>query len=123
MKWSEQMRVLNSEDEHYNQLRLDSITGELFINDKLAVVLDASDGIRITMEYSKFKKIIKKYPFFDDIKFLLNCIFTYGNADFICYTKTTEVVKYKEYYDINYYNMGEISTLRIYFKDTVISQS
>ena len=33
MKWSEQMRVLQSEDEHYNQLMLDTETRDLFIND------------------------------------------------------------------------------------------
>ena len=39
MKWSEQMRVLQSEDEHYNQLMLNVTTGELFINSELITIL------------------------------------------------------------------------------------
>ena len=34
MKWSEQMRVLLSEDEHYNQLMYDVDEGKLYINGK-----------------------------------------------------------------------------------------
>lgn len=121
MKWSEQMRELLSEDEHYNQLMLDTATGMLFINDELIAVLNDIDNVGRTLEKHKFDKLIKKYPFFDDIKFLLNCIFTCENADFISYAKTINVVKYKEYYDINCFNNGESTTLRIYFKETELA--
>lgn len=117
MKWSEQMRVLSSEDEHYNQLMLDTDTGQLFINGELIAILNDLDGVGATLEKDNFDKLIKKYPFFDDIKFLLNCIFISENASYISYAKTTNVVKYKEYYDINCYNNSVSTTLRIYFKE------
>ena len=117
MKWSEQMRVLMSEDEHYNQLMYDTDTGKLFINDELVVVLNAGIGNERTVEHYKFKEIIKKYPFFDDIKFLLNCIFVCGNSNFTEYVKPNNVTKYDRYYEINCYR-GEIDTaLHIYFKE------
>ena len=119
MKWSEQMRVLQSEDEHYNQLMLDTVTGELFINDELIAVLNDSDGVGFTMQDYKFKNIIKKYPFFDDIKFLLNCIFKTENSGSTSYIKSNDVTKYNVYYDI--YCASLDKTLRIYFKKPEIS--
>ena len=121
MKWSEQMRVLLSEDEHYNQLMLNMQTGELFINGELVEVLNGLEDVVHELEKHKFDKLIKKYPFFDDIKFLLNCIFIFENENFISYAKTNNVVKYKEYYDINCFNNEVSTTLRIYFKEPVIS--
>ena len=118
MKWSEQMRVLQSEDEHYNQLMLDTVTRELFINDELIEVLDYNDGY--TMEHYKFKEILKKYPFFDDIKFLLNCIFVSENSNFTRYIKPSNVTKYKTYYEIICHD-EDLNTLRIYFKKPEIS--
>ena len=100
MKWSEQMRVLLSEDEHYNQLMYDSNTHTLYINDKsIAYLQDYSlpQNIRIkALFYDDFKEIIKKYPFFTDIKFLLNCIFKNNVVDGITYNKSKGVV-YQKY--------------------------
>ena len=70
MKWSEQMRVLQSEDEHYNQLVFDVIEGMLYIND--ARVADVQNGI---LSYNDYKDLMKKYPFFNDKNFLLHCLF------------------------------------------------
>lgn len=70
MKWSEQMRVLNSEDEHYNQLIFDVSEGMLYIND--VYVADVQDSI---LSYYNYKDLIKKYPFFNDKNFLLKCLF------------------------------------------------
>ena len=117
MKWSEQMRELLSEDEHYNQLVLDTDARELFINDKLVAVLNDIDDVGSTMEYYQFKEIIKKYPFFDDIKFLFNCIFKFDRGNFIYYTKTNNIVKDNKCCDIICYKNGESTTLRIYFKE------
>ena len=95
MKWSEQMRVLQSEDEHYNQLVYDKDTFTLYINDKAIAHLEEyslQGNIRIkALLYNDFKEIIKKYPFFTDIKFLLNCIFKDGVVDGITYDKSTRV--------------------------------
>ena len=117
MKWSEQMRVLQSEDEHYNQLMLDTVTGELFINDELVEVLNNDIGDVRTLEKHKFDKLIKKYPFFDDVKFLLNCIFVYGTDNFTSYDKYNNVTKYDTYYEINWDNNA---ILKIYFKEPQI---
>ena len=99
MKWSEQMRVLNSEDEHYNQLMYDADTNTLYINDKsIACLQDYSlkPDIRIkALLYDDFKEIIKKYPFFTDIKFLLNCIFKTNVVDGITYDKSKRVIYQK----------------------------
>ena len=119
MKWSEQMRVLLSEDEHYNQLMLDTVSGELFINGEFIEVLPRSEEGR-TIEDFKFKEIIKKYPFFDDIKFLLNCIFKLNTGDFIAYEKTDSVIKYNDHYQI--YCENNPTKLIIYFTKQEISQ-
>ena len=71
MKWSEQMRVLNSEDEHYNQLVYDIDENALYINDKLIATLNEQK----TLEPNKFWDLKKKYPYIDDKNFLLNCLF------------------------------------------------
>lgn len=117
MKWSEQMRVLQSEDEHYNQLMLDIETGELFINDELIAVL----SLNITdlqLDKNKFDEIIKKYPFFDDVRFLLNCIFKSNNSEYISYTKPNSVHKYAFNYEIGCDGVNK--RLVIYFDDPLI---
>ena len=53
-------------------------------------------------------KIIKKYPFFTDVKFLLNCIFK-GS---IHYTKASEIAYHDDYIVIQNYNSTR--TLIIY---------
>ena len=102
MKWSEQMRVLQSEDEHYNQLMYYENTNTLYINDKPIAFLDEytlPQNIRIkALLYDDFKEIIKKYPFFTDIKFLLNCIFKNDVVDGITYDKS-KTVAYQKYAD------------------------
>lgn len=70
MKWSEQMRVLNSEDEHYNQLICDLDAHSLYINDKLIATLDEANYL----DPNKFCDLKKKYPYIDDKNFLLNCL-------------------------------------------------
>ena len=117
MKWSEQMRVLNSEDEHYNQLVLDTATGRLFINDELIDVLEGGsiNGTPSrTLEHYKFKEILKKYPFFTDVKFLLNCVFVEENARFTHYSRPSNLTKYKSSYEIVSADTNTI--LQIYFK-------
>ena len=71
MKWSEQMRVLNSEDEHYNQLMYDVDENALYINDELIATLNEQKAL----EPNKFLDLKKKYPYIDDKNFLLNCLF------------------------------------------------
>ena len=71
MKWSEQMRVLQSEDEHYNQLIYDVEKKELYINDKLIANLDEDS----CLDDDTFWDLKKKYPYIDDKNFLLNCLF------------------------------------------------
>ena len=71
MKWSEQMRVLNSEDEHYNQLIYDVAENSLYINEELIARLDENN----TVDYDTFCDLKKKYPYIDDKNFLLNCLF------------------------------------------------
>ena len=73
MKWSEQMRVLISEDEHYNQLVYDVEANSLYINDKLIAILDE----RNSLNKNKFLDLKKKYPYIDDKNFLLNCLFKF----------------------------------------------
>ena len=84
MKWSEQMRVLLSEDEHYNQLIYDVEENALYINDKLIALLDENKSL----DQNTFWDLKKKYPYIDDKNFLLNCLFkleegttTYGAAE------------------------------------------
>ena len=117
MKWSEQMRVLQSEDEHYNQLLLDIETGELFINDELIAVL-YQNITDLQLEKNKFDEIIKKYPFFNDVRFLLNCIFKYKSSDGTAYIKPNSVNKQAFSYEIKCdgINKGFI----IYFDDPLI---
>lgn len=71
MKWSEQMRVLNSEDEHYNQLVYDADEKALYINDKFIAKLDENSFL----DEDTFWDLKKKYPYIDDKNFLLNCLF------------------------------------------------
>ena len=71
MKWSEQMRVLMSEDEHYNQLIYDINENALYINEKLIATLDEDNSL----DQNKFFDLKKKYPYIDDKNFLLNCLF------------------------------------------------
>ena len=71
MKWSEQMRVLNSEDEHYNQLVYDGDANALYINDKLIATLNEQN----VLDPNTFWELKKKYPYIDDKNFLLNCLF------------------------------------------------
>ena len=73
MKWSEQMRVLNSEDEHYNQLIYNVAENALYINEKLIATLDE----RNSLDKNKFLDLKKKYPYIDDKNFLLNCLFKF----------------------------------------------
>ena len=100
MKWSEQMRELLSEDEHYNQLVYDVDASTLYINDKSIAFLEEyslPQNMRIkALLYDEFKEIIKKYPFFTDIKFLLNCIFKNKVVDGITYDKST-FASYEKY--------------------------
>ena len=67
MKWSEQMRVLHSEDEHYNQLIYDVDENALYINDELIATLNDQKAL----EPNKFLDLKKKYPYIDDKNFLL----------------------------------------------------
>ena len=71
MKWSEQMRELLSEDEHYNQLVYDVEANALYINDKLIAITDEGHSI----SQDAFCDLKKKYPYIDDKNFLLNCLF------------------------------------------------
>lgn len=84
MKWSEQMRELLSEDEHYNQLIYDVNENALYINEKLIATLEENKSL----DPNKFLDLKKKYPYIDDKNFLLNCLFkietetsTYGAAE------------------------------------------
>ena len=128
MKWSEQMRILQSEDEHYNQLMIDSIGGQLYINDELIYVINISET-PFVLPYDKFEKIKRKYPFFDDLKFLLNCIFYMpddGNETgyssgpvkepCIHYKKFNYVIKYDTRYELC--STDGTVLLRIYFKES-----
>ena len=73
MKWSEQMRVLNSEDEHYNQLTYDTEANALYINDKLIATLNEQHAL----DPNTFLELKEKYPYIDDKNFLLNCLFKF----------------------------------------------
>ena len=100
MKWSEQMRELQSEDEHYNQLIYDMDESKLYLNKKLIAVLkphilENGEGQQYDIKalfYDDTIEIIKKYPFFTDINFLLNCIITVNNTNGIDYSKTLGVI-------------------------------
>lgn len=88
MKWSEQMRVLQSEDEHYNQLMYDVDNNKLYINGKF--IADIDNG---TVLYNLAKEIKKKYPFFTDENFLLHCVFKYNGMGDTVLEKTRNVVR------------------------------
>ena len=117
MKWSEQMRVLQSEDEHYNQLMLDIETGELFINDKLIAVLSLN-VTDLQLDKNTFDEIIRKYPFFDDVRFLLNCIFKSRSSDGTSYRKPNSVTRAAFNYEISCNGLNK--RLIIYFDDPLI---
>lgn len=73
MKWSEQMRMLQSEDEHYNQLIYDVNANALYINEKLIATLAENKSL----DQNTFLDLKKKYPYIDDKNFLLNCLFKF----------------------------------------------
>ena len=116
MKWSEQMRELISVDENFNQLMCDVDKNVLYINDKMIAKSDSigDDGKVLTIQYDKYKEIIKKYPFFSDIKFLLNCIFMFNTGTMITYVKPDFVMKFNNRYEI--YNAEVHGKAVIYFK-------
>ena len=87
MKWSEQMRVLQSEDEHYNQLMFDTDECKLYINGKFIADIDGD-----TVSYSLYQDINKKYPFFTDENFLLHCVFKYNDEEIKTLEKTKVLV-------------------------------
>ena len=99
MKWSEQMRELISIDENFNQLKLNTIEEELLINEEFIAKATAGNlpglgtSVAYIVTYEDYNKIIKKYPFFTDIKFLFNCIF----ANDYFYSKVSEIFFYDEY--------------------------
>ena len=99
MKWSEQMRELFSVDENFNQLKMDLGREELFINEEFIAkpvkgyIPNVAGSATFVVSYEDYNKIIKKYPFFTDVKFLLNCIF---RTDFY-FIKAKEIYYY-EYY-------------------------
>ena len=86
MKWSEQMRVLNSEDEHYNQLIFDIEKSALYINDAFV-----ADVYQSTLSYVDYEYLIKKYPFFNDKNFLLKCLFKSKTSNGYTLEKTKSV--------------------------------
>ena len=114
MKWSEQMRVLLSEDEHYNQLKLDIEAENLFINEEFVAealrtaVSNLGTSSAFVVKAEDYNKIIKKYPFFTDIKFLLNCIF----KESMHFTKVSQIFYYDDYIVIQ--NFDSTRTLIIY---------
>ena len=97
MKWSEQMRELLSVDENFNQLEFDINTRNLTINGEFItkavinqVPVESTSG-SYAVNYEDYKKIIKKYPFFTDVKFLLHCVFKYKEGDYEVLEKTKQV--------------------------------
>ena len=84
MKWSEQMRVLQSEDEHYNQLVYDVEENSLYINDELIATLAENKSL----DQNKFLELKKKYPYIDDKNFLLTCLFKFETGT-STYTSST----------------------------------
>ena len=97
MKWSEQMRELISVDENFNQLELDADKKILKLNGAFLVnTINYGNGTHV-IDYSDYKRIIKKYPFFKDKKFLLGCIFkTKRGREYTHYTNTSVI---REYYN------------------------
>ena len=119
MKWSEQMRVLQSEDEHYNQLTLNINEKKLFINEEFIAktstgyIPNLATSSAHIVTYDDYHKIIKKYPFFTDIKFLFNCIF----KNVFHYTKANEIYYYDKYIVIQ--NFDSTCALGIYTQPQV----
>ena len=127
MKWSEQMRVLQSEDEHYNQLMYDVDTYTLYINDKSIACLEEyslQENMRIkALLYDGVIEIMKKYPFFTDIKFLLNCIFKNNVVNGIEHYKAVKVV-YKKFANDTWLLIGtnkDLFGIQIDLKENVVS--
>ena len=96
MKWSEQMRELISVDENFNQLELDVDKKILTLNGEFLVKTNNPYGNgTYVIEYSDYKRIIKKYPFFEDKKFLLGCIFkARGDGNFTRFSNTSVLQEY-----------------------------
>lgn len=115
MKWSEQMRELLSVDENFNQLELDmykqiiTINGEFLTQPYDKQSHGESSNPEYVIPYSEYERIIEKYPFFTDVKFLLNCIFKSG----IYVTKTERIEKYSKRIEIicSYLNCKLIITI------------
>ena len=127
MKWSEQMRELLSEDEHYNQLMCDVDTYTLYLNNKSIASLQPysiKSGVTIhALLYDDFKEIIKKYPFFTDIKFLLNCIFKNKIVDGIEYYKAVKI-SYQKYTNDTWLLIGtnkDLFGIQIDLKENTVS--
>ena len=77
------------------------------------------------MLYDDFKKIIKKYPFFTDIKFLINCIIKDNIVDGSEYSKPVKVV-YQKYANDTWLLIGTKNSLfgiQIDLKENVVSPS
>lgn len=128
MKWSEQMRELLSEDEHYNQLMYDTDTFTLYINNKSIADLQEYTLEQIPIHallYDDFKKIIKKYPFFTDIKFLINCIIKDDIVDGSEYSKPVKVA-YQKFADNTWILIGmknDFFGIQIDLKENSVSPS
>lgn len=123
MKWSEQMRVLNSEDEHYNQLMFDITEKALFINGKKICNCDYEDAesneqtMLYTVHYYDSNEFLKKYPFFTDEKFLLNCIFINNLGDEKIFTRAIQITYFDNFIEIyGIYPGGKQVILSIYIK-------
>ena len=96
MKWSEQMRELISVDENFNQLELDATKKILTLNGEFLINTSTpyGNGTHV-VEYSDYKRIIKKYPFFTDKKFLLGCIFKINrNGGYPEFSNTSVIEEY-----------------------------
>ena len=119
MKWSEQMRVLNSEDEHYNKLIYDIGENALYINEKLIATLDEQK----TLYTNKFLDLKKKYPYIDDKNFLLNCLFKLeeGTTGYTSQEGTSNLITcYYHPSNVQYKksNMGTVIDVRVFIEDT-----
>lgn len=120
MKWSEQMRVLNSEDEHYNQLIYDNEEKTLYINEKLIARLDEEKYL----DQNTFYDLKKNYPYIDDKNFLLNCLFKVKNETpdssnpsnivHMTYYSHTTFVSYTESTNGSYIEVGMITGNTLY---------
>ena len=120
MKWSEQMRVLNSEDEHYNQMVYDVEENALYINDKLVATLTEEHYL----DQNKFLDLKKKYPYIDDKNFLLNCLFklkketsnpdTLDNITYMTLYGRTTFVNYAESENGSYIEIAMVDGKTIY---------